>query len=221
VKVEPPDRAAVAFVLLGVTAPIALVHDHLTQKLGCHPLSVIDTRAEYDRLSRVPAGTSNSRKVIREIPRANDCLAGSASVRLSREEDRTMKPPTNEALRYAATVLGREVTQLERLLDHAASTPEAQARLQLHELLTQVREVRTWILGVQMPIAQRREAQPLFPLASCDTDERCDTWIHDSSTDEQPHGRECRCSECAAAPIQPADLKLLKTSVIGLIPRSK
>lgn len=164
-----------------------------------------------------------------------------------------MKPPTNEALRYAATVLGREVTQLERLLDHAADTPEAQARLQLHELLVHVRSVRTWILGVQMPIAQRREARAApasiiptrKPCTECGelmaydhtvcfycatgtqraamlatTMERCETWIHDSA-DEQPHGRECRCPECAAAPIQPADLKLLKTSVIGLINRPK
>jgi len=106
-----------------------------------------------------------------------------------------MKPPTEDALRYAATVLGRDVTQLERLLD-AANSPTGEGREQLAQLLSHVRTVRTWILGVQIPIAQRREAR---------TEPRCETWIHDSSEDES-HGPECHCSECSAAPIMPSDL---------------
>lgn len=65
-----------------------------------------------------------------------------------------MKPPTEDALRYAATVLGRDVTQLERLVERELPGPP---RDQLAKMLAHVRSVRTWILGVQMPIAQRRE----------------------------------------------------------------
>jgi hypothetical protein len=64
-----------------------------------------------------------------------------------------MKPPTTEALRYAATVLGRELTQLEKL---QAAMDGPAARAQIDELLAQVRSVRTWILGVEMPRAERR-----------------------------------------------------------------
>jgi hypothetical protein len=66
-----------------------------------------------------------------------------------------VKPPTSDALRYAATVLGRECTALERLLD-AAGSPTGAAREQLSQLLAHVRSVRTWILGVEMPRAERR-----------------------------------------------------------------
>lgn len=71
-----------------------------------------------------------------------------------------MKPPTTEALRYAATVLGRECTALERSIEIQASaspqlrTHETEAKL--GQLLAQVRSVRTWILGVEMPRAERR-----------------------------------------------------------------
>lgn len=120
-----------------------------------------------------------------------------------------MKPPTEDALRYAATVLGREVTQLERLIENVPAGTggpgsfDRATREQCELLLSHVRSVRTWILGVRMPIAQRREAR---------TGPQCETWIHDSSEDES-HGPECRCSECGAAPIMPSDLnaRLLRT----------
>lgn len=149
-----------------------------------------------------------------------------------------MKPPTEDALRYAATVLGRDVTQLERLLD-AANSPTGEGREQLSKLLAHVRSVRTWILGMQIPRAQTREAkQPRGPVLGerkpctecgelmaydhsvcfyCATgtrpnNERCETWIRDSG-DETPHGPDCRCTECGAAPIMPSDLKFLRTGM--------
>lgn len=108
-----------------------------------------------------------------------------------------MRPPTEDALRYAATVLGRDVTQLERLVERELAGPP---RDQLAKMLAHVRSVRTWILGVQMPIAQRRERR---------------------SSMFDDHDIDCRCSECAAEPLSPRDLELLKTSVVGLIPRQK
>jgi hypothetical protein len=221
-----------------------------------------------------------------------------------------MKPPTTEALRYAATVLGRELTQLEKL---QASIDGPAARGQLDELLAQVRSVRTWILGVQMPIAQCRAplseridarkrmlarikkaaASPLGIVAahvkdvpryacseswdcrcpecmtanagnpreredlkfycspicigkdeqharsSCfpDTCDECGAALahvvgpnvngvvcphcHPDSAlldDDPDHEIDCRCPECGEAPIQPEDLKLLRTAVVGLIP---
>lgn len=74
-----------------------------------------------------------------------------------------MKPPTTDALRYAATVLSRECTTLERSIAIQASASEQlrthEVEAKLAQLLADVRSVRNWILGVQMPIAQRREAR--------------------------------------------------------------
>jgi hypothetical protein len=76
-----------------------------------------------------------------------------------------MKPPTTEALRYAATVLGRECTQLEHMIENVpkgSGGPGAfdrATREQCEQLLSYVRTVRTWILGVQMPIAERIDAR--------------------------------------------------------------
>jgi hypothetical protein len=119
------------------------------------------TDAEYDRLPHRGRGPTNPRKGVREIPREKDCIIEPSSVRLPREEVLTMKPPTTDALRYAATVLGRECATLERLLD-AADSPTGPAREQLRQLLAQVRGVRTWILGSQMPIATRREEKDRY-----------------------------------------------------------
>jgi hypothetical protein len=65
-----------------------------------------------------------------------------------------MKPPTTDALRCAASLLGAECTKLERTLEES---PIGGAREQLRQRLAYVRTVRTWILGVQIPIAARRE----------------------------------------------------------------
>jgi len=79
-----------------------------------------------------------------------------------------MKPPTLEALRYAAVVLGRDCTQLERVVDHTLrdhGTPEPAYLDAGRSLLAHVRSVRAWILGVQMPIAQRREEKQRYHTA--------------------------------------------------------
>lgn len=114
-----------------------------------------------------------------------------------------MKPPTTEALRYAATVLGRELTQLERM--QKGIGPAAQEQLDM--MLAQVRSVRTWILGVQMPNAQRREAKlfrlarsgPFTDIGSCTCEAR--GMLHPGTR----HARDCPlrtepertpCTEC-------------------------
>jgi hypothetical protein len=181
-----------------------------------------------------------------------------------------MKPPTTDALRYAATVLGRDVTQIERLLERE-SIPGA-ARDELGKLLAHVRSVRTWILGVQMPIAQRRDARERIrkgagagvvasvlhdrkpctecgelmafdhtvcfycatgtrPAAQCSDcgatlahvigpnvkGTVCPVCDPDSSLlEDSDHDIACRCSECGAAPILPADLKLLQMACAPL-----
>jgi hypothetical protein len=131
-----------------------------------------------------------------------------------------MRPPSKEAILRAARVLEGAISVIEE-------TPN------LSEELAQLRSVRAWLLGSQLPIAERRERaarsreadrqaklKVLGPrCAECNAvlvHELCPYCQRESLAkllEPDDHGSECRCEECAAKPLGPADFgKLVKMS---------